>query len=74
MKRIRDDNINAILNQNTKLIEECNLLRNENERRKKEIKKVNKLLAEAWRKRDKLRKQQHNNAVPFPHDSVNSLM
>ena len=56
LKRIRDDNINTILNQNTKLIEECNLLRNENERKKKEIKKVNKLLAEAWRKRDKLRK------------------
>jgi len=51
LKDIRDDNINTILNQNTKLIEECNLLRGENERFRKEMKKIEKLLAEAIRKR-----------------------
>lgn len=66
LKKVRNDNINTILNQNTKLIgknkylillEECNLLRSENERNKKEIKRINKLLAEAWRRREKLREQ-----------------
>lgn len=49
--------INTILNQNTKLIEECNLLRAENERYRKEMKKIEKLLAEAIRKRTKLREK-----------------
>lgn len=57
LKLIRDDNINTILNQNTKLIEECNLLRAENERYRKEMKKIEKLLAEAIRKRTKLREK-----------------
>ncbi|KRX00640.1 WD40-repeat-containing domain [Pseudocohnilembus persalinus] len=57
LKVIRDDNINTILNQNTKLIEECNLLRGENERYRKEMKKIEKLLAEAIRKRTKLREK-----------------
>lgn len=55
LKKIRGENINTILNQNTKLIEECNMLRGENERYKKEMKKIEKLLAEAIRKRKKLR-------------------
>lgn len=32
LKGIRDDNINTIFNQNTKLIEECNMLRSENDK------------------------------------------
>jgi len=60
MKKLRDDNINTILNQNTKLIEECNLLRTENETQKKEIKKIEKLLHEAIRKREKLRQANQN--------------
>lgn len=51
LKDIREDNINTILSQNTKLIEECNLLRSENEKYKKEIKNVEKLLSDAIRKR-----------------------
>ncbi len=51
LKVIREDNINTILNQNTKLIEECNMLRGENERYRKERRKIEKLLAEAIRKR-----------------------
>ena len=51
LKKIRNDNINTILNQNTKLIEECNMLRAENESYKKEMKKIEKQLAEAIRKR-----------------------
>jgi regulator of replication initiation timing len=51
LKEIREDNINTILNQNTKLIEECNMLRGENEKYRKKIKNVEKLLAEAIRKR-----------------------
>ncbi|EAR86922.2 WD domain, G-beta repeat protein (macronuclear) [Tetrahymena thermophila SB210] len=61
LKQIRGDNINTILNQNTKLIEECNLLRGENERYRKEMKKIEKLLAEAIRKRQKLRNQSSQN-------------
>lgn len=45
------------MNQNTKLIEECNLLRGENERYRKEMKKIGKLLTEALRKREKLREK-----------------
>ena len=55
LKDIREDNINTILSQNTKLIEECNLLRSENEKYKKEIKNVEKLLSDAIRKRQKLK-------------------
>lgn len=55
LKQIREDNINNILYQNTKLIEECNLLRAENEKYRKEIKEIEKLLASAMRKRQKLR-------------------
>lgn len=39
------------------MIEECNLLRGENERYRKEMKKIEKLLAEAIRKRTKLREK-----------------
>ena len=55
LKEIREDNINTILNQNTKLIEECNMLRSENEKYRKKIKNVEKLLAEAIRRRQKLK-------------------
>lgn len=41
-KEIREDNINTILGQNTKLIEECNLLRRSNEVFKRDIKKYEK--------------------------------
>ena len=51
MKKIRNDSINAILAQNTKLIEECNLLREENEKNKKELKSVEFQLNEIMRKR-----------------------
>ena len=55
MKKIRNDSINAILAQNTKLIEECNLLREENEKNKKELKSVEFQLNEIMRKRVKLK-------------------
>lgn len=35
LKEIREENVDQILNQNTKLIEECNIIRAENERYKK---------------------------------------
>ena len=37
-KEMREENINGVLSQNTKLIEECNTLRTMNEEYKKNIK------------------------------------
>ena len=39
LKEIREENIDQILTQNTKLIEECNTLRSENEKYSKLVKK-----------------------------------
>ena len=60
MKKIRNDSINAILAQNTKLIEECNLLREENEKNKKELKSVEFQLTEVMRKRAEISRQSEN--------------
>ena len=54
LKEIREENTNTILNQNTKLIEECNLLRGDNEKVKGDLRKKEKQLAELKRKRNKL--------------------
>jgi cilia- and flagella-associated protein 57 len=53
LKEIREENVDQILNQNTKLIEECNILRAENERHKKLTRNVQKMLMEAKRMRNK---------------------
>ena len=53
-KEIREDNINNILGQNTKLIEECNQLRRSNETYKRDIKKYEKELGEYMRKKEKV--------------------
>eukprot|EP00825_Cyclidium_porcatum_P024627 TRINITY_DN2700_c0_g1_i1.p1 TRINITY_DN2700_c0_g1~~TRINITY_DN2700_c0_g1_i1.p1 ORF type:complete len:271 (-),score=65.92 TRINITY_DN2700_c0_g1_i1:114-926(-) len=78
LKQIREDNINNILYQNTKLIEECNLLRAENEKYRKEIKEIEKLLASAMRKRQKLRNQEDQQKLQIQQKSspiqLNKLM
>jgi|JI6StandDraft_1071083.scaffolds.fasta_scaffold10338_8 hypothetical protein len=53
-KEIREDNINTILSQNTKLIEECNQLRNSNASFKNDIRRYEKELAEFMRKKEKI--------------------
>lgn len=53
LKEIREENVDQILNQNTKLIEECNILRAENERYKKLTRNVQKMLLEAKRMKNK---------------------
>ncbi|CAK83220.1 unnamed protein product (macronuclear) [Paramecium tetraurelia] len=67
LKKIRDDNINTIFNQNTKLIEECNMLRSENDRYSKKIKHVEKLVKDAdrllQRLKPKLNKQPKLNQI-----------
>ena len=50
---MREENINGVLSQNTKLIEECNKLRTMNEDYKKNIKNYEKELSDLLRKRDK---------------------
>ena len=57
----REKNITQILSQNTKLIEECNLLRSENEKLRKMFKKVKKLLVEQIRRQKLLMKNKKNN-------------
>lgn len=52
-KEMREENINGVLAQNTKLIEECNKLRKMNEQYKKNIKNYQKQLSDLLRKRDK---------------------
>lgn len=58
LKGIRDDNINTIFSQNTKLIEECNMLRSENDKYQKKIKHIEKLLSDAVRLRQKMKSKQ----------------
>lgn len=52
-KEMREENINGVLSQNTKLIEECNLLRKMNDQYKKNIKNYEKELSDLVRKKDK---------------------
>lgn len=60
LKEIREENVDQILNQNTKLIEECNILRAENERHKKLTRNVQKMLMEAKRMRNKKQNKKPN--------------
>ena len=53
LKEIREENVDQILNKNTKLMEECNILRAENERYKKLTRNVQKMLLEAKRMKNK---------------------
>lgn len=53
-KEMRQENINGVLAQNTKLIEECNKLRKMNEDFKKNIKIYEKELSDLLRKKDKI--------------------
>lgn len=53
-KEMREENINGVLAQNTKLIEECNKLRKMNEDFKKNIKVYEKELSDLLRKKDKI--------------------
>lgn len=57
LKEIREENVDQILNQNTKLIEECNIIRAENERYKKLTRNVQKMLMEAKRMKTKKTKK-----------------
>jgi hypothetical protein len=57
LKEIREENVDQILNQNTKLIEECNIIRAENERYKKLTRNVQKMLLEAKRMKVKKTKK-----------------
>lgn len=50
---MREENINGVLAQNTKLIEECNKLRKMNEEYKRNIKNHEKELSDLIRKKDK---------------------
>jgi hypothetical protein len=52
-KEMREENINAVLAQNTKLIEECNRLRSLNQEFKENIKKYEKELSDLIRKKEK---------------------
>lgn len=52
-KEMREENINGVLAQNTKLIEECNKLRKMNEDYKKSIKNHEKELSDLIRKKEK---------------------
>jgi hypothetical protein len=53
-KEMREENINGVLAQNTKLIEECNKLRKMNEEFKRNIKNYEKELSDLLRKKDKV--------------------
>ena len=64
-KEMREENINGVLAQNTKLIEECNKLRNKNEEFKRNIRQYEKELS------DLLRKKQRNNSLKREQDSMN---
>lgn len=48
---MREENINGVLAQNTKLIEECNKLRSLNDEYKKNIQQYEKQLADLLRKK-----------------------
>lgn len=50
-KEMREENINGVLAQNTKLIEECNKLRSLNDEYKKNIQMYEKELADLLRKK-----------------------
>jgi hypothetical protein len=52
-KEMREENINGVLAQNTKLIEECNKLRKMNDEYKRSIKNHEKELSDLIRKKDK---------------------
>lgn len=52
-KEMREENINGVLAQNTKLIEECNKLRSLNQEFKDNIKKYEKELGDLIRKKEK---------------------
>jgi hypothetical protein len=52
-KEMREENINGVLAQNTKLIEECNNLRKMNDEYKRSIKNHEKELSDLIRKKDK---------------------
>lgn len=52
-KEMREENINGVLAQNTKLIEECTKLRQMNDEYKKSIKNHEKELSDLIRKKDK---------------------
>jgi len=52
-KEMREENINGVLAQNTKLIEECNKLRRMNDEYKRNIKNHEKELSDLIRKKDK---------------------
>ncbi len=55
IKEIREDNINIVIKQNQKLIEECNLLRTENGAYYKEIRKADIMLKQSVQSHEKLR-------------------
>ena len=52
-KEMREENINGVLSQNTKLIEECDVLRKKNDEFKRSIKNYEKELSDLLRRRDK---------------------
>ena len=52
-KEMREENINGVLAQNTKLIEECNKLRSLNDEFKKNIRQHEKDLADLIRKKER---------------------
>ena len=62
---MREQNINGVLAQNTKLIEECNTLRTLNEDFKRNIRQYEKELA------DLMRKKQRNNELRKEQESFN---
>jgi regulator of replication initiation timing len=54
LKEIREDNIETIMNHNTKLLEECNMLRGENEVLRMHMNSLEKVIREAEKKKEKL--------------------
>lgn len=54
LKEIREDNIETIMNHNTKLLEECNMLRGENEVLRMHMNSLEKVIREAEKKKAKL--------------------
>jgi hypothetical protein len=68
-KEMREENINGVLAQNTKLIEECNKLRSLNQEFKDNIKKYEKELGDLIRKKEKASsmKMQKDDLEPEKH-------
>lgn len=64
-KEMREENINGVLAQNTKLIDECNKLRTKNEEFKRNIRQYEKELS------DLLRKKERSNQMKREQDSFN---